>query len=145
MRLRPASRALAHPEERAGPKLDTDPLVPRALILIRITFKRGMSAILFECNFHSVESSHIANGIPWMPLHKDVLMSLRLQYLATMGALFFFLALTFEHPAYGYTDPGSAILVFQGLSAFITGSLIYFRKRLRKLINEVKRPEKRSE
>jgi len=72
-------------------------------------------------------------------------MKLRLQYFAITGALIFFLALTFERPAYGYTDPGSAILVFQSLSAVITGSLFYFRKHLRKLISSAKRPAKRSE
>lgn len=72
-------------------------------------------------------------------------MKLRLQYLTVMGALIFFLALTLERPAYGYTDPGSAILVFQSLSAVITGSLFYFRKRLKKLISIAKRRSKRSE
>jgi hypothetical protein len=75
---------------------------------------------------------------------KDVLMRLRLKHLAVTSALIFFLALTLERPAYGYTDPGSALLVFQSLSAFITGSLFYFRKRLKKLIGTVKRPAKRS-
>ena len=70
-------------------------------------------------------------------------MKLRLQYLAVTGALIFFIALTFERPAYGYTDPGSALLLFQSLSAVIAGSLFYFRKRLRKLISMVKRPTKR--
>ena len=36
---------------------------------------------------------------------------------------YFFLCLSFERPAYGYTDPGSAILIFQSLSAVVTGSL----------------------
>lgn len=72
-------------------------------------------------------------------------MSLRFRYLAVTGALLVFLALTFERPAYGYTDPGSAILLFQGLSAVITGSLFYCRKRLKKLINMVKRPTKSPE
>lgn len=72
-------------------------------------------------------------------------MHLRLQYLAVTAALLFFFVLSCERPAYAYTDPGSAILLFQSLSAVVTGSLFYFRKRLRKLIGMAKRPEKRSE
>jgi hypothetical protein len=71
-------------------------------------------------------------------------MILRLRYMAVTGAFLFFLALTFERTAYAYTDPGSAILIFQSLSAVVTGSLFYFRKRLKNLIRLVKGPEKRS-
>ena len=66
-------------------------------------------------------------------------MNLRLRYIAVTCALIFFLALTFEGRAYAYTDPGSAILIFQSVSAVITGSLFYFRKRLKTLIDSVRR------
>lgn len=43
------------------------------------------------------------------------------------------LALTclFERPAYAYIDPGSGILACQAIGAFFTGTLFYFRRRIR--------------
>jgi len=104
---------------------------------------RQVWASSFYRNFRVGLNVNAYTGFSGYP--QVVLMKLRLQYLAVTGAFIFFLALAFERPAYGYTDPGSALLVFQSLSAVITGSLFYFRKRLRKLISTVKRPEKRSE
>ena len=55
----------------------------------------------------------------------------RLGFLAFMAALFFVLGFCFERPAYGYVDPGSGLLLFQSLSAAVTGALFYFRRRLK--------------
>ena len=59
----------------------------------------------------------------------------RLQVLYVLTHLLLFAALSvfFERPAQAYTDPGSALLLFQGVSAFVTGALFYFRRRLRSL------------
>ena len=37
----------------------------------------------------------------------------------------------FTHTAYGYVDPGSGLLVYQSVTACITGLLFYFRRRIR--------------
>lgn len=38
-----------------------------------------------------------------------------------------------ERRAYAYVDPGSGLLVFQGISAAVSGALFYFRRRIRNL------------
>jgi hypothetical protein len=48
------------------------------------------------------------------------------------------LAVLFERPAHAYTDPGTSLLLFQSASAFFTGALFYFRKRLRGLLTRSK-------
>jgi hypothetical protein len=60
-------------------------------------------------------------------------MSLKLKYFCITSALFIALGFCFERPAYAYVDPGSSLLIFQGLSATITGALFYFRRRLKAL------------
>lgn len=60
-------------------------------------------------------------------------MVLRVKYLIVTIALLFSAACFFERPAYGYVDPGSSLLMFQSMSAFITGTLFYFRRRLKRL------------
>jgi len=60
-------------------------------------------------------------------------MVLRIQYLLVTIALFFSVACFFERPAFGYVDPGSSLVIFQGVSAFVTGSIFYFRRRLKAL------------
>jgi hypothetical protein len=72
-------------------------------------------------------------------------MTLKIVYFAVTCALVFFLALALERPAYAYADPGSAVLIVQSVSAIVSGSLFYFRKRLKHLIDAVRRrpePEK---
>ena len=61
-------------------------------------------------------------------------MSMKLRYLALNLALFFALGVLFERPAHAYTDPGSALLVFQSLSACVTAGLFYFRRRLKAFV-----------
>jgi hypothetical protein len=60
-------------------------------------------------------------------------MVLRVKYLIVTMALLFAVACFLERPAYGYVDPGSSLLMFQSVSAFITGALFYFRRRLKGL------------
>jgi hypothetical protein len=58
----------------------------------------------------------------------------KLKYFAVTLALFLVLGVFLERPAYAYVDPGSSLLVFQSISAMITGALFYFRRRLKALI-----------
>jgi hypothetical protein len=60
-------------------------------------------------------------------------MVLRVKYLIVTMALLFSVTCFFERPAYGYVDPGSGLLMFQSVSAFVTGTLFYFRSRLKGL------------
>jgi hypothetical protein len=60
-------------------------------------------------------------------------MSLKLRYFAITAALFIALTFCFERPAYAYVDPGSSLLLFQSLSAIVTGTIFYFRRRLKAL------------
>jgi hypothetical protein len=43
------------------------------------------------------------------------------------------LSFTFERQAYAYVDPGSGLLIFQGISATVSGVLFYFRRRIKNL------------
>jgi len=43
------------------------------------------------------------------------------------------LSFAFERQAHAYVDPGSGLLMFQGISAAISGALFYFRRRIRNL------------
>ncbi len=69
-------------------------------------------------------------------------MTLKLKYLGVSFAWLVFLGLSMERRAYAYTDPGSTLLVFQSLSAILSGGLFYFRKHLKSLIVKSKEPEK---
>lgn len=60
-------------------------------------------------------------------------MCLKIKYFALTAALFIVLSFAFERQAYAYIDPGSSLLVFQSLSALITGAIFYFRRRLKAL------------
>lgn len=61
-------------------------------------------------------------------------MSLRVRYVLVHLGLFLALGMFLERSAMAYTDPGSALLIFQSASAFITGTMFYFRKRLKRLL-----------
>ena len=58
-------------------------------------------------------------------------MALRLKYVAVTSALFIALSFCFEQRAYAYVDPGSSLLIFQSVTAIVTGALFYLRKRIR--------------
>ena len=53
--------------------------------------------------------------------------------------LFVALSFTLEGQAHAYVDPGSGLLIFQGISAVFSGALFYFRRRLKNLF--VKSPK----
>ena len=40
----------------------------------------------------------------------------------------------FTGTAYAYVDPGSGLLVYQSVTACLTGLLFYFRRRIRKTL-----------
>ena len=63
-----------------------------------------------------------------------MIMILKLNYFVVTLALFFAVSTLLERPAYAYVDPGSSLLVFQSISAMVTGALFYFRRRLKALI-----------
>jgi FtsH-binding integral membrane protein len=44
----------------------------------------------------------------------------------------------FERQAYAYVDPGSSLVLFQGVSSVFIGVLYYFRKRLKSLLRRSK-------
>jgi hypothetical protein len=54
-----------------------------------------------------------------------------LKYIAVTAALFFAVSFCLEQRAYAYIDPGTTLLLFQSISAMVTGALFYFRKRLK--------------
>lgn len=60
-------------------------------------------------------------------------MRFKLMYFAITVGLFLSLGLALERPAYAYVDPGSGLLVYQSLGAAFTGTLYYFRRRLKAL------------
>jgi hypothetical protein len=63
-------------------------------------------------------------------------MALRLKYVAVTSALFLALSFCFEQRAYAYVDPGSSLLIFQSITAIVTGGLFYLRKRIRGLFTK---------
>lgn len=60
-------------------------------------------------------------------------MKLKALYAAVNLAFFVALAIFFERPAHAYTDPGTALLVFQSASAAVTASLFYFRRKIKSM------------
>jgi hypothetical protein len=60
-------------------------------------------------------------------------MARRLQLALLTSVLLVALACTFERQAHAYVDPGSSLLLFQSLSALVSGALFYFRRRIKSL------------
>ena len=60
-------------------------------------------------------------------------MAIKLKYFVVTAALFLGISFCLEQRAYAYVDPGSSLLIFQSISAMITGALFYFRKRVKSL------------
>jgi hypothetical protein len=56
-----------------------------------------------------------------------------LRYFAIMLMLLIALSFTFERQAHAYVDPGSRLLIFQGISAVFSGALFYFRRTIKKV------------
>jgi hypothetical protein len=63
-------------------------------------------------------------------------MTYKLKYLALTLMLLIALSFAFERQAYAYVDPGSGLLIFQGISAIVSGALIYFRRRIKNLFTK---------
>jgi hypothetical protein len=63
-------------------------------------------------------------------------MAHKLKYFAITLMLLVAISFTFERQAYAYVDPGSGLLIFQGISAVFSGALFYFRRRLRNLFSK---------
>lgn len=55
------------------------------------------------------------------------------------------MCLCFEREAYAYVDPGSSLVLFQGVSSVFMGVLYYFRKRIKSLLRKPKVVEVRGE
>lgn len=60
-------------------------------------------------------------------------MAQHLKYFALTIMLFVALSFALEGQAHAYVDPGSGLLIFQGISALFSGVLFYFRRRLKNL------------
>ena len=60
-------------------------------------------------------------------------MAHHLKYFAITLMLLVALSFTFERQAHAYVDPGSGLLLFQGISATVSGVLFYFRRRIKNL------------
>jgi len=52
--------------------------------------------------------------------------------------VFLYFVVLFEKTALAYTDPGSALLLWQGLVSGCFGVIFYFRSRIRKLFRREK-------
>jgi hypothetical protein len=66
-------------------------------------------------------------------------MKLRLSFAALTLCLMLALMNLFERPAYAYVDPGSGILACQAVSAFVAGTIFYFRQRVKRLFGPFSR------
>jgi hypothetical protein len=66
-------------------------------------------------------------------LPRGIQMAYHLRYFAITLMLLIALSFAFERQAHAYVDPGSGLLIFQGISAVFSGALFYFRRRLRSL------------
>jgi hypothetical protein len=67
-------------------------------------------------------------------------MTYTLKYFSITLVLFVALSFAFERQAHAYVDPGSGLLIFQGISATISAALFYFRRRIKNLF--AKAPQK---
>lgn len=81
---------------------------------------------------HVFTSSEIAPAKAHLP-RGTIRMTRKLKLVAVTGMLFVALSFTFERQAHAYVDPGSGLLLFQGISATISGVLFYFRRRIKNL------------
>jgi hypothetical protein len=63
-----------------------------------------------------------------------------LYFLVTCG-LVVSVCLCFERQAFAYVDPGSSLVVFQGVSSVFMGVMFYFRKRIKALLSRSKPSE----
>jgi hypothetical protein len=74
-------------------------------------------------------------------------MTARICYAVLSAGLVFSVICLLEPPAHAYVDPGSGLLAYQTLSAFLTGILFYFRQRIHRAFHGPRRtrsPERHS-
>jgi hypothetical protein len=62
--------------------------------------------------------------------------ALRLARIVVSACLLLSVLCLLERPACAYVDPGSGLLAFQSLTAFITGGLFYFRQKIKRLFRQ---------
>ena len=74
-----------------------------------------------------------------LSLQRNTRMKNKLKYFGTTFLLLIALSIAFERQAYAYVDPGSGLLIFQGISAVVSGVLFYFRQRIKSLFSRGKR------
>jgi hypothetical protein len=60
-------------------------------------------------------------------------MAHRVKLAVLTSMLFIALSFSLERQAHAYVDPGSSLLLFQSLSAAVSGALFYFRRRIKNL------------
>jgi hypothetical protein len=60
-------------------------------------------------------------------------MRLKATYILVTLAMFFCLSLSLERRAYAYVDPGSGLLILQGVGTILTGVLFTLRRRIKAL------------
>jgi hypothetical protein len=60
-------------------------------------------------------------------------MRLKISYVVVTLSMLFFLSLSLERKAYGYVDPGSGLLILQGIGTVLTGVLFTLRRRIKAL------------
>jgi len=77
-------------------------------------------------------SNEIAHAEAHLP-RGNQRMTHTLKLVAVTVMLLVALSFTFEQQAHAYVDPGSGLLLFQGISATISGVLFYFRRRIKNL------------
>jgi hypothetical protein len=68
-------------------------------------------------------------------------MRLKLGYIAVTIAMLFCLSVSLERRAYAYVDPGSGLLILQGIGTVLTGVLFTLRRRIKALFTRSKPAE----
>lgn len=61
---------------------------------------------------------------------------LRICYFAVLSAMVVCIFLTIEPRAYAYIDPGSGLLLVQGIGTVFTGVLFALRRRIKSLLSK---------
>jgi hypothetical protein len=65
-------------------------------------------------------------------------MRLKLGYIVVTVAMLFCLSVSLERRAYAYVDPGSGLLILQGIGTVLTGVLFTLRRRIKALFTRSK-------
>jgi hypothetical protein len=68
-------------------------------------------------------------------------MRLKIGYVVVTIAMLFCLSVSLERRAYAYVDPGSGLLILQGIGTVLTGVLFTLRRRIRALFTRSKPAE----